>query len=77
MATVLLLTYQFSFRFRLISTQCLLQYPRAVYVGADLATCTLQEALLGTGFDAGRPALFICEGLLYYLPEVRLAVVHV
>lgn len=68
--------HPFSFRCQLISTQCLLQYPRPVYVGADLATCTLQEALQGTGFDAGSPALFICEGLLYYLPEVRLAVTY-
>ena len=47
-----------------------LQFPRPVFVGADLSQCTLHEALQGTGFDTAKPALFICEGLVYYLPEV-------
>ncbi|DBB00977.1 TPA: hypothetical protein ACH3X1_000884 [Trebouxia sp. C0004] len=45
------------------------KYPRPVFVGADLSRCTLQDALQGTGFDAAKPSLFICEGLVYYLPE--------
>ncbi|KAL0046877.1 hypothetical protein WJX82_000624 [Trebouxia sp. C0006] len=45
------------------------KYPRPVFVGADLSKCTLQDALQGTGFDAAKPSLFICEGLVYYLPE--------
>jgi len=52
-------------------THVLLQYPRPVFVGADLSKCTLQDALQGTGFDAAKPSLFICEGLVYYLPEVH------
>ena len=28
----------------------------------------LSAALEGSGFDASRPAVFTCEGLLYYLP---------
>jgi O-methyltransferase involved in polyketide biosynthesis len=30
----------------------------------------LVQALAGTGFDARKPTLFTCEGLVYYLPEV-------
>ncbi|DBA77721.1 TPA: hypothetical protein ACH3X2_008414 [Trebouxia sp. C0005] len=45
------------------------KYPRPVFVGADLSKCTLQDALQGTSFDAAKPSLFICEGLVYYLPE--------
>lgn len=44
--------------------------PRPVYVGADLGRVTVGDALAGTGFDASRPTLFTCEGLIYYLPEV-------
>lgn len=45
-------------------------------MGADLTQCSLQQALQGTGFDPVKPAVFLCEGLLYYLPQVR-AVSHV
>ena len=47
-----------------------LQFPRPVFVGADLSKLSLSEALQGTGFDPAKPSLFICEGLLYYLPQV-------
>lgn len=47
------------------------ELPRPVYVAADLAHVTLSAALAGTGFDASRRTLFTCEGLIYYLPEVR------
>ena len=42
---------------------------RPTYVEADLAATPLSAALAGTGFDAARPAVFMCEGLLYYLPS--------
>ncbi len=29
----------------------------------------LSAALAGSGFDAASPAVFTCEGLLYYLPS--------
>ena len=35
---------------------------------ADLAATPLSAALAGSGFDAASPAVFTCEGLLYYLP---------
>lgn len=42
---------------------------RPIYVPADLSRVTLAEALgSGTGFDRTRPALFLVEGLVYYLP---------
>ncbi|EFN53633.1 hypothetical protein CHLNCDRAFT_53521 [Chlorella variabilis] len=47
--------------------------PRPVYVGADLGRVTVGDALAGTGFDASRPTLFTCEGLIYYLPEAAVA----
>ena len=40
---------------------------RLRYVAADLNTETLEDALAGTGFDAGRPALFSCFGVTYYI----------
>ena len=46
-----------------------LQYPRPVYVGVDLSQYSLQEALQETGFQTRAPSLFICEGLVYYLPQ--------
>ena len=52
-------------------TDSVLQYPRPIFVGADLTQCSLQQALQGTGFDLAKPAVFLCEGLLYYLPQVR------
>ena len=39
---------------------------RLRYVAADLNTETLEDALGGAGFDAGRPALFSCFGVTYY-----------
>lgn len=59
----------------------LLQHPRPTYVGVDLSQSSLQQALQGTPFLPHRPALFICEGLVYYLPQVSashlcLVVVH-
>lgn len=48
----------------------LVQYPRPVYVGADLAMTPLAEALAAKGFDRTKPALFTCEGILCYLPQV-------
>ena len=46
-----------------------MQYPRPAYVGVDLSQCSLQQALLGTGFEPAVPSLFLCEGLIYYLRE--------
>ena len=46
-----------------------MQHPRPVYVGVDLSQCSLQQALLGTGFEPAVPSLFLCEGLIYYLPQ--------
>lgn len=45
--------------------------PRPVYIAADLGRVTLAAALEGSGFDPSRRTLFTCEGLVYYLPEVR------
>ncbi|KAL3147587.1 hypothetical protein ABBQ38_014640 [Trebouxia sp. C0009 RCD-2024] len=45
------------------------KHPRPVFVGADLSECSLKHALHGTGFDPVKPSLFLCEGLLYYLPQ--------
>jgi O-methyltransferase involved in polyketide biosynthesis len=45
--------------------------PRPVFVAADLGKVTLGQALQGTGFDPSQPTVFTCEGLIYYLPEVR------
>ena len=56
--------------FELVLSGCFLQYPRPVFVGADLSQCSLQQALQGTGFDPAKDSLFLCEGLLYYLPQV-------
>ena len=59
----------------MLLTRCHLcmQYPRPVFVGADLSKVLLKDALQGTGFDPAKPSLFICEGLLYYLPQVTLS----
>lgn len=43
-----------------------------MYVGADLATTPVAEALTTHGFDPSKPTLFTCEGILCYLPQVRL-----
>jgi O-methyltransferase involved in polyketide biosynthesis len=47
-----------------------LQYPRPVYVGADLAVTPLAGALAAKGFEVSKPTLFTCEGILCYLPQV-------
>ena len=47
-----------------------LQFPRPIFVGADLASAPLAEALTSKGFDPSKPALFTCEGILCYLPQV-------
>ena len=39
------------------------------FVAADLTHDGLATALTDAGFDTGRPAQFLCEGLLRYLPE--------
>jgi O-methyltransferase involved in polyketide biosynthesis len=39
-------------------------------VAADLAVTPLKEALTAKGFDASKPTLFTCEGILCYLPQV-------
>ncbi len=49
-----------------------MQFPRPVYVGADLATTPVAEALTTHGFDPSKPTLFTCEGILCYLPQVQL-----
>ena len=46
------------------------QYPRPVYVGADLMVTPLAEALEVAGFDCSKPTLFTAEGILCYLPPV-------
>lgn len=46
------------------------QYPRPLYVGADLAVTPLAEALEAAGFDRSKPTLFTAEGILCYLPSV-------
>lgn len=47
------------------------QFPRPAYVAADLAVTPLKEALTAKGFDPSKPALFTCEGILTYLPQVE------
>lgn len=44
------------------------QYPRPEFVGADLSKMSLRDALAPTSFDPAHRALFIAEGLTYYLP---------
>jgi methyltransferase (TIGR00027 family) len=44
------------------------------YAGIDLITGDLDQALDGAGHDKTKPTLFVCEGLLAYLPlEVNAA----
>ncbi|CAL5223896.1 g6492 [Coccomyxa viridis] len=45
------------------------KFPRPEYVGADLATTPVAEALTTHGFDPSKPTLFTCEGILCYLPQ--------
>ena len=49
-----------------------MQFPRPIYAQADLAKTPLAKVLESNGFDASKPALFTCEGLLCYLPQVQL-----
>jgi len=57
--------------------QC--NYPRPVYMAADLSkddlarllTSSNDDSTAGTGFDPSLPTLFTLEGLIYYLPGVR------
>jgi methyltransferase (TIGR00027 family) len=42
--------------------------PSVTYAGVDLLHDDLDAALAGAGHQAGDPSLFICEGLLAYLP---------
>ena len=54
-----------------LSILCLLCSTRAPStVGADLAVTPLGDALKAKGFDLTKPALFTCEGILCYLPQV-------
>ena len=53
-----------------------LQFPRPIFVGADLASAPLAEALTSKGFDPSKPALFTCEGILCYLPQVTGPIQH-
>lgn len=47
------------------------QYPRPAFVPTDLADLgALARNLAAAGFDAARPALFTCEGIFCYLPQV-------
>ena len=39
-----------------------------VYVSADLAGEDLFQKLIGGGYDPSKKALFLMEGLIYYLP---------
>ena len=55
---------------RITIVRLCLQFPRPVYVGADLAKTPLAEALTSKGFDPTTPALFTSEGILCYLPQV-------
>ena len=50
-----------------------MQYPRPAYVAADLAVTKLATALEAHGFDPTKPALFTCEGIFCYLPQVAAA----
>lgn len=50
-----------------------LQYPRPIYVGADLASTPLVDALVSKGFKSGKRTLFTCEGIFCYLPQVLLS----
>lgn len=43
-------------------------FSRPEFVGADLSKVKLADALSTTSFDPTRRALFIAEGLVYYLP---------
>ncbi len=47
-----------------------LQYPRPIYVGADLALTPLAGALISKGFNPNERTLFTCEGIFCYLPQV-------
>ena len=47
-----------------------MQFPRPIYAQADLAKTPLAKVLESNGFDPSKPALFTCEGLLCYLPQV-------
>ena len=49
----------------------LLQHPRPEYLAADLSRIALADVLAKSSFDPGQPAIFLCEGLLYYLDKVR------
>lgn len=39
------------------------------FVGADLAAQRLSEVLARTTFESAKPAVFLCEGVLLYLPR--------
>jgi methyltransferase (TIGR00027 family) len=39
------------------------------FVSADFTEPGMEDRLVAAGFDRGLPALFLCEGLLRYLPE--------
>jgi methyltransferase (TIGR00027 family) len=41
----------------------------AVYVACDLATDDFGDALAAAGFDMGRPAVIVWEGVVHYLTE--------
>lgn len=77
-----IVTYNFPFSWlpcaKKVSFCCtnLMQYPRPAYVAADLAVTPLKEALVDKGFNPSKPALFTCEGILCYLPQVRTCPPH-
>jgi len=51
-----------------IMNKCLERFPEnTVYVGSDIKKDTLDKVLSGAGFRLNEKAVFIMEGLLYYL----------
>ncbi|MFA6331560.1 MAG: class I SAM-dependent methyltransferase [Methanoregula sp.] len=45
--------------------------PHVTFLPLDLATSNIFTALIGAGFDRTQKAIFVMEGLLYYLPPPR------
>jgi methyltransferase (TIGR00027 family) len=45
--------------------------PHVTYLPLDLATSNIFTALIGAGFNRTQRAIFVMEGLLYYLPPPR------
>ena len=53
----------------------LADYPRdaATYVSCDFEREDFLDRLVASGFDVGKPAVFVWEGVTYYLPEEAVA----